>query len=269
MKKIAKKMEILSIFEKYKIKPCKKLGQNFLIDKNVLEKIIQTADLSISDIVLEIGPGLGILTEKLAEKVKKIITVEKDKKMINILKEILYTHKNIELINNDILKTTIQLPKKYKLIANLPYYITSPVIRKFLQEKNKPELMVLMIQKEVAQRICSKDKMSILSVSVQFYADAKIIKYVSNNSFYPKPKPDSAIIKIIPKKFPDINVKKFFQLVKIGFSSKRKKMINNLKALFDKKELEKIFKKINLNINIRAEKLSINDWLRLFHMLDF
>jgi len=262
-------MEILSIFEKYKIKPCKKLGQNFLIDKSVLENIIKTADLSINDIILEIGPGFGNLTEKLAEKVKKIITVEKDKKMINILKEILHAHKNIELINSDILKTTIQLPKKYKLIANLPYYITSPIIRKFLEKENKPELMVLMVQKEVGQRICSKDKMSILSVSVQFYADAKIIKYVSNSSFYPKPKVDSAIIKIIPKKFPDINIKKFFQLIKIGFSSKRKKLINNLKVLFDKKELEKIFKEINLNINIRAENLSINNWLKLFHMLDF
>lgn len=251
-------MEILSTFKKYNIRPSKKLAQNFLTDKNILEKIVEAADLNINDIVLEIGPGLGVLTNELSKRCKKIIAVEKDEKMLEVLKDRNYP--NIELINKDILKTTIQLPEKYKLIANLPYYITSPIIRMFL-EKDQPELMVLMIQKEVAQRICAKNKLSVLSVSVQFYADAKIIKYVSRNCFYPVPKVDSAIIKIIPKQIPNIDVKKFFQLVKMGFSSKRKKLKNNLKGI--------IKKEIDFDLNLRAEDLSINDWIRLFNILDF
>ncbi|MBU2564102.1 ribosomal RNA small subunit methyltransferase A, partial [Patescibacteria group bacterium] len=239
-------MEILSTFKKYNIRPSKKLAQNFLTDKNILEKIVEAADLNINDIVLEIGPGLGVLTNELSKRCKKIIAVEKDEKMLEVLKDRNYP--NIELINKDILKTTIQLPEKYKLIANLPYYITSPIIRMFL-EKDQPELMVLMIQKEVAQRICAKNKLSVLSVSVQFYADAKIIKYVSRNCFYPVPKVDSAIIKIIPKQIPNIDVKKFFQLVKMGFSSKRKKLKNNLKPI--------IKKEIDFDLNLRAEDLSV------------
>ncbi|MFH1308452.1 MAG: 16S rRNA (adenine(1518)-N(6)/adenine(1519)-N(6))-dimethyltransferase RsmA [Patescibacteria group bacterium] len=251
-------MEILSTFKKYNIRPSKKLAQNFLTDKNILEKIVEAADLNINDIVLEIGPGLGVLTNELSKRCKKIIAVEKDEKMLEVLKDRNYP--NIELINKDILKTTIQLPEKYKLIANLPYYITSPIIRMFL-EKDQPELMVLMIQKEVAQRICAKNKLSVLSVSVQFYADAKIIKYVSRNCFYPVPKVDSAIIKIIPKQIPNIDVKKFFQLVKMGFSSKRKKLKNNLKGI--------IKKEIDFDLNLRAEDLSVNDWIKLFNILDF
>ncbi|MFH2013376.1 MAG: 16S rRNA (adenine(1518)-N(6)/adenine(1519)-N(6))-dimethyltransferase RsmA [Patescibacteria group bacterium] len=251
-------MEILSTFKKYNIRPSKKLAQNFLTDKNILEKIVEAADLNINDIVLEIGPGLGVLTNELSKRCKKIIAVEKDEKMLEVLKDRNYP--NIELINKDILKTIIQLPEKYKLIANLPYYITSPIIRMFL-EKDQPELMVLMIQKEVAQRICAKNKLSVLSVSVQFYADAKIIKYVSRNCFYPVPKVDSAIIKIIPKQIPNIDVKKFFQLVKMGFSSKRKKLKNNLKPI--------IKKEIDFDLNLRAEDLSVNDWIKLFNILDF
>lgn len=251
-------MEILSTFKKYNIRPSKKLAQNFLTDKNILEKIVEAADLNINDIVLEIGPGLGVLTNELSKRCKKIIAVEKDEKMLEVLKDRNYP--NIELINKDILKTTIQLPEKYKLIANLPYYITSPIIRMFL-EKDQPELMVLMIQKEVAQRICAKEKLSVLSVSVQFYADAKIIRYVSKNCFYPVPKVDSAIIKIIPKQIPNIDTEKFFKLVKMGFSSKRKKLKNNLKPI--------IKKEIDFDLNLRAEDLSVNDWIKLFNILDF
>lgn len=271
-------------FKKYKIRPSKKLGQNFLIDKSVLRKIIGAADLSPEDIILEIGPGLGILTIELAKRTNRVIAIEKDETLHRILEGILKGRniKNVKLINADILKIFNKLSiSNYKVVANLPYYITSPVIRKFLENPpagGKPELMVLMVQKEVAERICAKPgEMSLLSVSVQFYSRPKIISYVSKKSFYPQPKVDSAVLKIIPKPIPKINSQKFFQIVKIGFSSKRKILINNLSKKLkiphraepsgykQKDELKILLKKLELNPQVRAENLSINDWLKLFH----
>jgi len=255
------------ILKKYKIRPLKRLGQNFLIDKRVLEKIVNAANLSSKDIVLEIGPGLGILTIELAKRVKKVIAMEKDRKLCGILSEMLDARniRNVQVVNDDILNTKYQLPNtKYKLIANLPYYITSPVIRKFLEAKNKPRLMVLMVQKEVGQRICAQPpKMSLLSIAVQFYAKPEIINYVSKKSFYPQPKVDSAIIKITPKPIPKINTKKFFNLIKKGFSSKRKMLKNNLKIKGS------LLEKLSLNPKTRAENLSIKDWIKLFHKIRF
>lgn len=257
-------MTNVQILKRYNIKPSKKLGQNFLIDKGVLKKIIHAANLNSDDIVLEIGPGLGVLTIELAKRVKKVIATEKDRRMCEILKKVLKNYKNVEIINKDILDVGYSTShiKHYKLVANLPYYITSPVIRKFLETKNKPELMILMVQKEVGQRICAKSKMSLLSVAVQFYSKPEIISYVSKKSFYPQPKVDSAIIKITPKPIPKINTKKFFNLVKKGFSSKRKMLKNNLRIN------ESILEELRLNPKIRAENLSIQDWLKLFHKLD-
>jgi len=267
---------IKSILTKYNIQPKKRLGQSFLIDKNILEKIINAANLSKNDIVLEIGPGLGSLTKELAKRVKRVIAIEKDKVMARVLEKTLKENKinNVEIINKDILKIPNYelLITNYKLIANLPYYITSPVIRKFLEAENRPQQMILMVQKEVAERIIAKNnKMSLLSVSVQFYAKPEIISYVSKDSFYPKPKVDSAIIKITPQQTPEINIKKFFELVKISFSSKRKKLKNNITPWLkmEKPDFEKILKELKINPNIRAENLSIKDWLKLFHRLDF
>jgi len=283
MKNITANMETLSIFEslkKYDIKPLKRMGQNFLIDENVLGKIIESAELSKNDTILEIGPGLGILTIELAKRVKRVIAIEKDKILCQALKKILEDQRinNVELINGDILNTKYKIQAtSYKLIANLPYYITSPVIRKFLEAGNKPastrggeptrggpSLMILMVQKEVAERICAKPpKMSILSVAVQFYAEPEIIDYVSKNCFYPQPKVDSAIIKIVPKQIPKINTEKFFALVRAGFSAKRKMLKNNLSTLLEANQLN--LEKLGLNPKVRAENLSINDWLKLFH----
>jgi len=201
---------IKEILSKYSARPSKGLGQNFLIDKNVLKKIIGAADLNKNDVVLEVGPGIGTLTQELAKNAKKVIAVEKDKIMIKILGETLKDYKNIEIINGDILRilnfkfsilnqNLISQFSNYKVVSNIPYYLTSPLIRKFLESDNKPSEIILMVQKEVAQRICSKPPdMSLLAVSVQFYADVKIISYVSKNCFWPSPKVDSAIIKIIP-----------------------------------------------------------------------
>jgi len=287
--------ELRELLRKYGLKPRKHLGQNFLINKDILSEIINTADLTKNDIVLEIGPGLGILTKELAKKAKKVIAIEKDEKLVKILKKELAHFKNIKIIEGDILKlpvTSYQLPVTYKLVANLPYYITSPVIRKFLEEGNpppstkvstfvktsadrsggRPKLMVLMVQKEVAERICAKPPdMSLLSVAVQFYSQAKIVKIVKKESFWPSPKVDSAIIKLTTNNLPrwqagrqltTINTNLFFKIVKAGFSQPRKQLKNNLKKIFGK-DTEKILKQSKIETTRRAETLSIDDWLRI------
>lgn len=297
---IVSKQTIQDLLKKHDIHPSKRLGQNFLIDKNVLKKIIEAGELKPDDIVLEIGPGLGILTLELAKRAKKVIAVEKDRTLCQLLSNILKSVgiNNVKIINKDVLQisnfpacaeasagrkfliskqirnSNFKIDSKfkiinYKLVANLPYYITSPVIRKFLEAdppaSGKPEFMILMVQKEVAQRIVAKPPhMNLLAVSVQFYAVPKIISYVSKTSFWPRPKVDSAIIKITPyvgDRNSHINSEGLFKLVKAGFSSKRKMLKNNLKID------ESILKKIGLNPKIRAENLTIIDWIKLYENL--
>jgi len=257
----------------YGIKPLKRLGQNFLIDKNVVKKVIKAAELHSKDIVLEVGPGIGALTKEIAKKAGKVIAVEKDPRMVKILIENLKEFKNIEIINKDILKNyELRIMNyEYKIVANLPFYITAPVIRKFLESKYPPEEMVLIVQKEVAQRICSKPpKMNILAVSVQFYAKPKIISYISKKSFWPSPKVDSAIIKIVPqKKYKDIDIDLFFKVVKAGFAHPRKQLANNLSKMLklDKKEISSLLLKNDVQPTQRAETLTINNWIQLTKML--
>jgi len=259
---------------RHKVKPIKRLGQNFLIDKQVIKKVIRAANLLPKDIVLEIGPGTGVLTREIAKTVKKVIAVEKDSRMIKILNENLKEFKNVEIINADILNYTLPTTN-YKLIANLPFYITAPVIRKFLESKYQPKEMILIVQKEVAQRICAKSpKMNILAVSVQFYANVKIISYISKKSFRPIPKVDSAIIKITPhancsKLDLAQNKDKFFKVVKAGFSHPRKQLANNLSKELElnKKEINDLLLKNDVQPTQRAETLSIKDWIQLIKML--
>jgi len=259
--------EIKGLLSKYETRPSKGLGQNFLIDKNILQKIVDSADLKLSNTVLEVGPGIGTLTKELAQKVGKVIAVEKDSTMIGILKETLKDYKNVEVINADILNYSPQTTS-YKLVANIPYYLTSPLIRKFLELQNPPQEIILMIQKEVAQRICAKPpKMSLLAVSVQFYADPKIISYVSKSCFLPAPKIDSAIIKITPhftRESPAF-AEKFFSVVKAGFSHPRKQLAGNLskELKLEKTQAENWLLKNNLKPSQRAETLSIEDWVNL------
>jgi len=271
-----------NLFKKYHLKPNKRLGQNFLISQKVLRRIIQTAELSKKDIVLEIGPGLGALTQELAQRAKKVIAVEKDKRMVEILKNTLKDRQNIEIIHGDILdiirdspsdtvldSRTVSEGLSLKIVANIPYYLTSPLIRLFLELKTPPQEMILLIQKEVAQRICAKPpKMSLLAVAVQFYSQPKIISYVSKKSFWPQPKVDSAIIKIGQIKKPkNINQEKFFRIVKAGFASPRKQLANNLsqKLNLAQREIKKALTQCHLDIQVRAENLSVEDWLELFH----
>lgn len=297
--------EIKKIFKTEDLKILKNLGQNFLIDKTVLDKIIGASDLDKNDVIIEIGPGLGTLTQELSTKCRKVIAIEKDKKMAEMLdsrmwyvesrmldktkiiqnsKLVLERHRGFQIpnsiiINDDILKINLsELLKKYapggkyKLVSNIPYYITSPIIKLFLEAEIKPELIVLLAQKEVAERICAKPgKLSILALSVQIYGEPEIVGYVDKSAFYPEPKVDSAILKIknIKKGAPDRahkeDRKNLFRIIKIGFSSKRKKLANNLSAglNINKQESEKILSKANINPNARAQELRLEDWKKL------
>ena len=248
-----------------KIKPNKRLGQNFLISDIILKKIIRASQIKSSDIILEIGPGTGILTKALAQKAKKIIAVEKDKRLINTLEKELPN--NVEIISGDILEIkNLKLPKYYKLIANLPYYITAPVIRMFL-ENDPPKLMILMVQKEVGQRICaSPPKMSKIAVFTQFYGKPEIISNVSSECFYPQPKVDSVILKITPfNNLDKTNKDLFSKIVRAGFSQPRKQLINNLSKSLDikKQEIAEWFKKNKIKPEQRAETLKVKDWINL------
>jgi len=255
------------------------MGQNFLIDRNVLNKIISASELTPNDVVLEVGPGIGTLTRELAKNAGKIIAVEKDKTMVEILKETLAGFNNVEVLESDILNFKFQI-SNYKVIANIPYYLTSPLIRKFLEMTppagGPPSEIILMIQKEVAQRICATPPdMSILSVSVQFYAEPKIISYVSKNCFWPAPKVDSAIIKIIPKtpgisgKMPGIDRDLFFRVVKAGFSHPRKQLSGNLieSLSLAKEKVNEWLAQNKIDPKQRAETLSVQDWKNLTNSL--
>lgn len=254
------------IIEKYNVRPQKYMGQNFLWDLNIVKKIVQSADISKKDIIVEVGPGLGIITQGLVKKAKKVIAVEKDRAMVEILNDLFKGYNNIEIIKEDILELieNKKLPKNYSVVANIPYYLTSNLIRKLLECKTPPNQMTLIIQKEVAQRICEKKNLNLLAISVQIYAKPEIISYISKNSFWPKPKVDSAIIKIsdIKKQKPN---KYFFKIVKAGFSHPRKQIVNNLaeQLNFDKNTLKQWLIKNNIDYRQRPETLSLKDWIGL------
>lgn len=263
-----------------KLKAKKSLGQNFLKDESVLRRIIEAAKISSEDIVLEIGPGQGALTELLVEKCKKVIAIELDDRLIPVLQEKFKDTGNVEIIHDDILK--INLPKlleeklkaseakSYKLVANIPYYITAPIIRLLLETKFPPSEMILMVQKEVAERICAKaGEMSILAVSVQFYADPEYLFTVPKESFDPVPQVESAILRIARNNNQETitkeDVKKFFRIVKAGFSAKRKTLGNNLASSLqlDKKEVEEKLEGLGFSKNTRAQELGVEDWKKL------
>ena len=277
------------------LQPKKSLGQNFLRDENVLQKIIQAANLKTDDLVLEIGPGEGALTEELAKKSGQVVAVEIDKNLSDNLQKKFHDKKNIKIINADILKinlsklfsqhascdtrSTIRVPR-YKLVANIPYYITSMIIRFFLENKFPPQEMILMVQKEVAERIVSgPGQMSLLSVSVQYYAQPELLFYVDKKSFYPVPEVDSAVIKVARINLPRRQAgkqeesqdkrKEFFQIVRAGFSAKRKTLANNLSNSLHilKEEAEEKIKQAGLKPTCRAQELSIKDWKKLVSVI--
>ncbi len=253
----------------------KSLGQNFLKSELALRKIIEAGEIKPDDVILEIGPGKGALTEKLLEKAGLVIALEKDRELFEILKikfEKEIAEKKLILLNDDILEFRVEnyKLKNYKIIANIPYNITGAILKKFLTEKNQPTLMVLMVQNEVAKRIVAKGgKESILSISVKAYGKPKLIMKVAARYFSPAPKVDSAIIlinNISRETFTEnkINEEKFWEIVKTGFAHKRKKLTSNLKTL----KLCKVELCTNKTLleglgNKRAEDLTLTDWIKL------
>lgn len=259
------------------IKPKKLLGQHFLTNTEILKHIVSASHISKNEVVVEVGPGTGTLTEQLLPTASKLIAVEKDRELIQGMQEKFKT--KVTIVHEDILKFLpekyIPKNKKYIVVGNIPYYLTSRLIRYFLSEvKHKPIRMILMVQKEVAQRILAQPpQMNLLGLSVQIYGAPKIIMHVSRKNFLPQPKVDSTVITIenISDEFfmkHKIDEKKFFILLKSGFSSKRKKLTNNLKnnntARSAPNNLENI---CSINQNARAQELSIPQWICLYHQI--
>jgi len=261
-----------------KIKAKKWLGQNFLKSKAILKKIVKSGEVTSNDLILEIGPGQGDLTAVLLKTGAVVVAVEKDREMVEILEEKFAAEiisNKLILIQDDILdfkiENSILKGKEYKLIANIPYYITGEIFSKFLSTKEQPSLIILLVQKEVATRIIARDhKESILSMSIKVYSKPQIITKVKAGSFTPAPKVDSAIIRltnISRDKFTTISEKAFFKTLKGGFAHKRKRLFSNLKSVFKINENEIIIK-TKLDKNVRAENLGIEDWINITKLIE-
>ena len=258
----------------YEINPQRSKGQNFLVTESIYDKIVASAEIKSTETVVEVGPGLGFLTAKLAKKASKVIAVELDDRLAEVLRIAIDSQgvENVEIVNQDILKFNPENIDPYKIVANIPYNISSILLRNFLSAKNKPEVMVLMVQKEVAERIVAQaPDMNMLALSVQFFGQAKIIREVKAGNFWPEPKVDSAVIKITTRKtkYSPEDEKIFFRLAKIGFAAKRKMLKNNLCGGLklkgeERKKIEEIFEKINFSSKLRAEDLSLENWEKLF-----
>lgn len=272
------------ILKKYNITANKKLGQNFLIDDNVIEEISNVAGIDKNDLVIEVGPGLGTLTSKLLEKAGKVIAVELDEKMLKILNERFKLYDNFVLVNNDILQVNLKELinenkkdfSKVKVVANLPYYITTPIIMKLLEDRLEIDSITVMIQKEVADRITARpgDKLSgAITYSVDYYAEAKNAIFVSKESFIPSPEVDSEVIKLQIRNIPAVEVDNeelFFKVIKASFMQRRKTLINGLTnsgIITDKEKIKNIFEEIGIDIGIRGEKLSIEQFAKLSNLI--
>lgn len=257
--------------------PVKRMGQNFLIDSSIIDEMIKAGNVSEKDEILEIGPGIGSLTEKIIEKGSKVVCVEKDSRMMGVLKKTLPEKKNLTLLNQDILNfnTEKHLGKNYKILSNLPFYISSPVIRKFSTLDHQPSTMILIIQKALAERMKSKgNKMNFLSVLVHFQCDVSLIKSVPRTSFWPAPKVDGQIIKLSPhSKYSENNSlrKNFFKVVEAGFLHPRKQIKNNLSFLegVKKEKVSSLLKSMNLDPKNRAEDFTLKNWVEITKNLDF
>jgi len=258
--------DLKNILRSNGFKPKDYLGQNFLVDEIALSEIVEAANLKPTDTVLEVGPGLGVLTEQLLAKAGNVIAVEKDPKLCGYLRRKFGKEKKLKLINDDILRFHLKanIPGEYKVVANIPYYLTSKLFRIFLESDYPPKLMVLMVQKEVGERVTANaGELSILGISVQIYSDPEIIAHVSKESFWPVPEVDSVILRIEPKKkYVDIKDKKlFFRIVKIAFSGKRKQIKNTIK------ETEAL-KLAKIDPMSRPQDLTIEEWIALYRQVE-
>ena len=268
---------ISAILKKHDLLPDKSLGQNFLTDPNILKKITQIAGVSDTDTVLEIGAGLGHLTDQLAQSAARVVAVELDDRLIPALEENLSTHKNIKIVQGDILSLNPQdlvSENNYLVVANIPYYITSRIIRNLLESEVKPNRIILTIQHEVAQRICAKQgKMSLLSLSVLMYGEPSLEMRIPAGAFYPQPKVDSSVILMNLHETPLLKAGlrvKFFRIVKAGFLHRRKTLRNSLsKGLAtDPAEVENLLVETGIDPQRRAETLSMEEWLELTRNYD-
>jgi 16S rRNA (adenine1518-N6/adenine1519-N6)-dimethyltransferase len=261
-----------ALLKRHGLRPHKGLGQNFLQDPLALEKIVSVAEIQPTDMVLEIGPGLGSLTRYLAASAKEVVAVELDPNLLPPLKAVLSPYQNVRLIEGDILKLSpkdLVTENNYLVVANIPYYITSAVIRHLLEHEPKPRRIVLTIQREVAQRICaSPGDMSLLALSVQVYGKPRIAARIPAGAFFPAPKVDSAVLSVDIYPSPLIKpelLDAFFQLIKAGFSQKRKTLRNSLSSglrMLPAKTVD-LLTSANINPQRRAETLSIEEWERL------
>jgi len=249
------------------LKPKKSLGQNFLINEKYLDELVEAAQIEKEDVVIEVGPGTGNLTKKLCEKAKLVIAIEKDDNLSKSLNQNIGNPNNLEIINKDILEFHPESRQEsYKVVGNIPYYLTSHLIRTVLEQWPKPKTIVFTIQKQVAQRILAKPpKTNLLAIFTQYFCEPKIITYISKGNFWPKPRVDSAIIRLTPRDEQRNDTKQLFKFIKAGFSKPRKILISNLVTQLDidKEQLIKTFQSIGLNPKSRAENLTIEDWQKI------
>ena len=269
--------ETKMLLNQYGLKAKKKFGQNFLINNEIINQIIEKSGITQEDIVLEIGPGLGTLTKELIKNSKRVIAVELDEDMCDILHN-RFNEDNLEIINQDILKMDLnEITDKYgsiKVVANLPYYITTPIIMKLLEEKYNIDSITVMVQKEVGERLCSTSndrENSSITISVNYYAKPKIIIDVPKENFLPSPEVDSCVIKLDVLKTPPVDVKDekiLFKIVKNAFSQRRKTILNSLSSgEYSKEQIKTALEKLGLNEKLRAEDLSIQDYANISNEL--
>ena len=272
---------VKEIIDRYGFRFSKSLGQNFLIDGNIVRKIVQGANITKNDYVLEIGPGIGTLTEELAINAKKVVSVELDDSLIELLDETLETYDNVEIIHGDILKTDIKklINEKLnggpiKVVANLPYYVTTPIIGMLLENSYNIESITVMIQKEVADRMMAlhgSKTYGSLSVFIRFYSNPETIIKVPKTVFMPQPKIDSTVIKLnIKKGLPDVDKDQLFKVVKAAFSKRRKTLLNALSSYgfdLEKELIKNALEEIQIRPEIRAENLSLEDFINISKIL--
>ncbi|HLZ55451.1 MAG TPA: 16S rRNA (adenine(1518)-N(6)/adenine(1519)-N(6))-dimethyltransferase RsmA [Ktedonosporobacter sp.] len=269
--------ELRNLLYAHNMRPNKAFGQNFLVDRAVLMKIVEAADIEADEEVLEVGAGTGVLTRELARRARRVVAVEMERDMLTLLAKTTGEFKNVEVIARDLLfldpvEVFGQAP--YKLIANLPYYITAPTFRHFLESANPPRVLVVMVQQEVAQRIVAgPGDLSVLGVSVQFFGQPRIVARVPARAFYPAPKVDSAILRVDVHAEPPLaptEQESFFRVVQAGFSERRKQLHNSLThGLHYKNELIRNWlASAGIDASRRAETLSIEEWLRLWRVVE-
>ncbi|WP_244269728.1 16S rRNA (adenine(1518)-N(6)/adenine(1519)-N(6))-dimethyltransferase RsmA [Caldanaerovirga acetigignens] len=265
------------VMREFGIRPSKRLGQHFLIDERPLAAMIEAAELKNEDGVLEIGPGLGVLTLKLGRLVRKVVAVEKDPALFPVLEKLTGKYKNICLLNEDVLKLDLEkvskehFDGKFKVVANLPYYITSPILMKIVENRHLIKMAVIMVQKEVAQRLSARPgtrDYGILSIAVQLYAHVDLICQVGRSAFLPPPKVESAVVRLKLRELPSVNIedeKMFFRIVEAAFGERRKTVKNSLKSRLSlpSDEIREALKKAGIDENRRAETLNIEEFTEL------